>query len=146
MIDAEAVCKHPDLYFGELADTNCVWTVTLSNGEKIFQDDGRPGVEESSAWIRLGRYCRNNSLSIVKMILSFRSNEILVGENARGYYFCKGLSALLFSNESNDLYMAGTLNDEGSLIVNRWKVPELFSEGSESRNPAVAGDCLITNE
>ena len=137
------VCKEPDPYFGQYSDSNAYWLVTLSNKETIYQDDGRPGLEIESAWIRLKQYCLENELYIVDMRVNFRSNSHLVGEFAEGFYFCKGVSGTLYSANSNNLYITGTL--KGSVVeVTKWKVPELLSEGSEYRNPAFAGDCLIS--
>ena len=137
------VCVEPDIYLGQYCDKNCIWIVELSNGQTVFQDDSRPDVYPESAWIRLKQYCKNENVYIDSMRLQFRSNEIDIGSGADGYYFCKGVSAFMTTNITNHLYIAGIL-DNDVVRVSRWKVPELIKEGTELRNPDLAGDCLIS--
>ena len=47
------VSKKIDPYISAYADSNPIWIVKLSNGETVYQDDGRPDVEPESAWLRL---------------------------------------------------------------------------------------------
>lgn len=139
-----SVCTKIDPYVGEFSDGNAMWVVELSDGEVVFQDDGRPGVKEHSAWIRLREHCEDNDLYIKSMKIKFRSNEIEIGTGDEGYYFCKGVSGQMFGGSTRHLYMAGALKNNGSLLVRSWLVPELIPEASEPRNPDLAGECLIS--
>ena len=49
--------KEMDAYIRVYADNNPLWIATLSNGETIYQDDGRPNVKPLSAWSRVKKYC-----------------------------------------------------------------------------------------
>ena len=117
----------------------------LKNSKEVLiaSDDDREGDFHPSAWIRLKQYCKETGLYIKSMKIAFRSHEVDVGEEADGFYFCKGASAFMTSNITNELYIIGTLND-GVLRVEKWKVPELIKEGTELRNASIAGDCLIS--
>ena len=139
-----SVCTEVDMYVGKFSDSNAMWIVELSNGEKVFQDDGRPGLKEHSAWIRLKYYCTENNLYIKSMKLKFRSHEIDIGKDDEGHYFCKGVSGLMFDDDTRHLYMAGALKENGSLLVRSWMVPELEPEASEPRDATQAGECLIS--
>lgn len=138
-----SICTEPDVYLGQCCDKSVIWSVVLSDGTTVFQDDYRPGVYPESAWIRLKQHCQDTGLFIKSMKVAFRSHEIDIGEDADGFYFCKGASAFMTSNITNELYIVGTLND-GMLRVEKWKVPELIKEGTELRNATIAGDCLIS--
>jgi hypothetical protein len=137
------VCTELDSYVAEFSDKNAMWVVELSDGQRIYQDDARPGLKESSAWIRLRNHCKENDLHITSMRLVFRSHEVTIGEEDIGYYFCKGASGTMFGDDTRHLYMAGALKENGSLIVKSWLVPELEPEASEPRDPHLAGECLI---
>jgi hypothetical protein len=78
------------------------------------------------------------------MKLKFRSHEIDIGKDDEGYYFCKGVSGLMFDDDTRHLYMAGALKENGSLLVRSWMVPELEPEASEPRDATQAGECLIS--
>lgn len=66
------------------------WVITLSDGTVIYQDDNKPNIEESSAWIRLGHYIRATNLYIVKFHLQFRDHIVRFPSNKIGYYFSHG--------------------------------------------------------
>ena len=51
------VSKSIDTYVNVYGDSHPMWIAKLSNGETIYQDDGRPEVEPASAWLRLKDYC-----------------------------------------------------------------------------------------
>ena len=61
------VSKKIDPYISAYADSNPIWIVKLSNGETVYQDDGRPDVEPESAWLRLKQYCEDNNLHKTNM-------------------------------------------------------------------------------
>ena len=47
------VAKQLDSYVNQYGDKNPMWIAELSNGETIYQDDGRPNAVPESAWARL---------------------------------------------------------------------------------------------
>ncbi len=119
----DLVCKREDDFIRDSPR----WTATLSNNEVIYMDDYRPGLEESSAWLRLQRYCRENKLHIVEFWLQFRSNRILVEPaNADGYYFVKSAWAIWGTDptSSHHAFVAGALVD-GKVRGAKWRLPEL---------------------
>lgn len=121
---------------------NTVWVVTLNNDEVVYQDDGRPGEEIESAWIRLGEYCKENNLFIKDMHIRFRSNCIGLDSNCDGYYFIKSVRAYWGSDRNLFFYIVGTLKDN-KLFTRKYRVPELQFDDAEFRDPYKAGVNLI---
>tara|TARA_R110000765_G_scaffold93225_7_gene175808 strand:- start:21742 stop:22275 length:534 start_codon:yes stop_codon:yes gene_type:complete len=139
------VCKEYDDYLGKFAEKNAIWYVTLSNGETVYQDDGRPNVEPSSAWVRLKDYCGENNVYIEEMFLKYRSNVIKTASNVKGYYFCKSVSGLLFSDETRHSYVVGSV-DGDKVSISSWKTPELTPEFSEIRPRPDSDECIIESK
>lgn len=143
------VCKQPDDYTEEYHLRETYWTVKLSNGEYVMQDDNRPGVEPHSAWLRLAEYVRQNRLSIKEMWVQFRSHvESTLPADADGYFFRKCAMGFLFDNSTYGFYLIGYLHN-GKVRVQKWKVPELLLVEEEERDPAddsQVGQSLIRNE
>ena len=119
------------------------WEVVLNNGETIYQDDGRPGLDPSSAWIRLYNRCVNEGLYIIEMRFGFRNNMKSLPSNMDGYYFSHGAVGALGNTRSFSFFMVGFL-DNGILRVTQWKTPEMLENHTEIRNVEQAGQCLIT--
>jgi hypothetical protein len=118
------------------------WIAHLSNGERIYKDDGRPGVEPPQAWLRLAEYCRQNHLFVVNLTLQFRSHhEAPLPANADGYYFTHR-AEVVQGFPTVESYVIGYLN-EGRLLVQQWRVPELVLVGQEYRDADRAGPSLI---
>ncbi len=145
------VCKEQDGYIIELMESQTRWIVDLSNGERIYQDDDRPGVETNSAWIRLGQYVKANNLSIIYMRLQFRSHFINVNDGpadkVNGFFFSKSALGSPGMGRTQDYYVAGTLRN-GILQTKRWQIPELEldTDGVQIRDVTTAGECLILNQ
>tara|TARA_R100000808_G_scaffold5713_1_gene17196 strand:+ start:29728 stop:30204 length:477 start_codon:yes stop_codon:yes gene_type:complete len=141
------VCTAPDLHTAQLVEAGTIWMAELSNGETVYQDDGRKDVEPESAWIRLGMYCKDNNVHITCFTIQNGTNTVQIKEDADGYFFCKGAGGFLFTSdgETYQSYIIGTLND-GLLRVHTYNVPELTLHLSENRDPAEAGECLITKQ
>jgi len=141
------VCTQPDLWTAQLIERQTVWTAILSNGETIYQDDEREGVEPESAWLRLGMYCRENNIHIVSFTLQNGTNTVRLDEGEDGYFFCKGANGYLFTSnqETFQSYIVGTLNGD-ILRVTNYNIPELIAQYSENRDPDEAGDCLIRKQ
>ena len=137
--------KEFDTYINVYADNNPLWIATLSNGETIYQDDGRPNVEPASAWIRLKRYCKINDVYITNMKIRNRSHVQDIGSDYDGYFFCKGAGGLLFGDMTLHTFIIGTLAGE-KLSVKKWRLPELISEESEERDPYELPECIIAKK
>ena len=110
-----------------------MWVVTLSNGLTVYNDDGRTDVEPASAWLRLQEYCRKNDLTIQTFRLRFRSHWEHAPANKDGYIFCYSALGSLFSDHTIGFYIIGYL-ENGKLIVQKWRVPELILDSTEERN------------
>jgi hypothetical protein len=137
-----SVCIAWDQFMDNYAEGQPHWRVTLNNGEQIFQDDHRPGECPTSAWLRLHEYCKQNNLHIVDMSIRFRDNVHALPSNADGYYFSLGVRAGLSCPVSMPLFFVGTLQN-GVLMVQCWKVPEMLYEWTEERDPEGTPECLI---
>lgn len=133
------VCKSEDDFVFERPR----WIAHLSNGERIIQDDGRPGVNPPQAWLRLKEYCRQNSLSVVNLTLQFRSHhEAPLPANAEAYYFINKVAAV-YGGPTLGFFLVGALTEDGKLRVQHWKVPELVYFGEETRKLEDAGESII---
>jgi hypothetical protein len=138
----DSVCSVWDDFMEYYAEGNPIWIVTLSNGETVYRDDGRPGRTIHNAWRRLYRYCEENSLYITSMTIGFRDNRYTLTANADGYYFALGARGMFGSAKTSHLFFVGTLQND-SLVVQCWKVPEMIEEDSEVRVVEGCGECLI---
>ena len=126
-----------------------IWILELSNGEKIFQDDGRYKVtknidgkdiviDDDPAWIRAKKYIEDNKLSIDGVVLRFRNNIVRVFSNLNNsvmFTRCVGRAAFtenetMFIQEPNQYYKIGVVSD-GRVYVKKYKVPELIFETDE---------------
>ena len=124
-----SICNHEDDFIFEKP----MWIALLSNGEKVYQDDGRPNLEDYSAWIRLRSYLKETKLKITSLYFRFRSNIVyLLPENAEGYYFSNGVIGQLSSDFSINLFVCGEINGNIARIRNI-KIPELLVMSEEDR-------------
>jgi len=139
------VSKQLDSYVNVYGDNNPVWIAELSNGETIYQDDDRPGVDPPSAWKRLKTYCSANNIHITKMSVKNRSHIENVGSGDDGYFFCKSAGAFMFGDETIHSFVVGRLND-GKLLTRRWNMPEVIPESIEERNIGESLEFLITKK
>lgn len=138
--------KEFDSYINQYADSNPIWIAKLSNGETVYQDDGRPNVQPESAWLRMKQYCEENDLYIESIQVRNRSHVEDVGVGHDGYFFCKGAGALLFQDLTIHTFNIGHLEDE-KLHVRIWRLPELIPERFEERDPyEVSHECLIVKK
>lgn len=135
------ICTQEDDFTQWYAEGNVRWIVSLNNGQVVFQDEGRPGLE-NSAWLRLKNYCESNNLYITGMSIGFRSNRYNLESNADGYYFAKGARGMWGAPKTIQLVFVGVLIGE-KLRVSCWKCPEMILEKTESRNIDESTQCLI---
>jgi len=136
------VSKTIDTYVNLYADTNPIWWVELGNGEKVYQDDGRPNVEPESAWLRLKNYCEENDLSIKAINVKNRSIQKSVCAEADGYTFCKVAGALMFGNHTSHSFLFGRLTDESFSVV-KVNLPEFTIDRPEKRDVEQYKELLI---
>ena len=92
-------------------DDKTIWIVTLDNGVKIYQDDGRRGVVIHSAWIRLGNYIRESNRQIVNLDLKFGTHTVPVFGSKNAYYFSKGAGGTMGVKETTYFYILGSVQD-----------------------------------
>ena len=118
------------------------WIVELSNGLTVYQDDGRPGLEPASAWIRLKSYLQEYSLvKIEKFRIEFRSHIEYLPDRQEGYYFSLGVGATWGGSTDRHFNTGILVGDEIRIIT--WKVPELIVFSTETRKKEQGGQCLI---
>src|SRR5688500_18570136 len=124
------VCKQEDAYIFEQPR----WIAHLSNGEKVYKDDGRPGENPPQAWLRLADYCRQTGLYLVNLTLQFRSHhEAPLPANAEGYFFRNKAEGIMNSSYTAESYLIGY--QQGELLhVQQWKIPELIKITDEIRS------------
>lgn len=136
-----------DDYISSLMDQKLqpVWHARLSNGLTIIQDDGRPGMDISSAWIRLGNYCREQQVKIEKLWVKFRSNVVdELPEFADGYFFSKGVIKTMDSEHCLYSYLIG--HQIGNKVyVNRYSTPALILIQQSCRESDGIQEALIRN-
>ena len=139
------VAKQIDSYVNQYGDQNPMWIANLSNGETVFQDDGRPDVFPTSAWERLKIYCESNDYHIVEIKFKNRSHLELVASGHEGDFFCKGVGALLYGSETQHSFIIGTL-DNNKLTARKWNLPELIPDPPEQRDLERYKEILIRGE
>lgn len=133
-----------DPFIAVYADSNPFWTIELTNGKTIYQDDDRPELEEKSAWVRAKQYIYENNLEISKVKFRFAGYEHIVYDINRdttynGFYFSKGVSALLSAESSKEwkFYIAGKShkleNGEISISIERYEIPMLKKHDCDER-------------
>jgi len=118
----DRICTQEDEFVLEILDREARWVATLSNGLVIFQDDGRY-CQKDPAWLRLGNYCRKNSVKITNLRIQFRSN-IIDFNGYDGYYFTKGAGADLFVGRTEHFFVIGLLKSK-DLTKTWWRTPEM---------------------
>jgi hypothetical protein len=136
---------HVDEWLFNYMEGNTIWIVTLSNGDTIYCDDTRPGIEPVSSWVRLRNYLNETKLRIVNMYIRFRSNTVGIEPNCDGYFFCRCARGWYGDSKTLEYFLIGTLKND-ILTVEKWLVPELIFEEREVRDVNTAGECLIRNE
>jgi len=113
------VCTQIDSWLEDKYLMESRWEVELSDGTRVYQDDGRPGMEVQSAWERLWSHCENHCLYIIDMTLKNRSHVEHVGNGCDGFFFSRGVYGG-FGN-FQESYLTGILND-GILEVVKWQI------------------------
>jgi hypothetical protein len=138
------VCREEDAFL----EDKPLWFVDLNNNERIWMDDGRPGISPPQAWLRLRDYLDETSASIVRMYIKFRSHlELPLPDNAPGYFFCNKAFAIWGSSDTIHSFMIGFFDGEG-IHIQEWQVPTLIQTGFDYRLPSQLKEpaCLIVNK
>jgi hypothetical protein len=137
-----SICREEDSFL----EDKSVWFVDLSNGERIWMDDDRPGVFPRSAWLRLRMYLEEVQANISIFYIKFRSHlESPVSNNAPGYFFCHKLLANLGDDDIMKSFLIGEFDGKG-VAIQEWKTPELIQTDVEYRPlEKVRKECLILN-
>jgi hypothetical protein len=119
------------------------WVAVLANGETIYEDDGRPGLDEPSAWKRLKMYCKGHKTYIIELWLQFRSNRVQVQPtHADGYYLVKCVFGFWGEVSTHHAYIVGALVD-GKIHASKWQSPDLTLLESSTRIPDYESPSLI---
>jgi len=125
------ISKTVDPFIAVYADSNPFWTINLTNGEQIYQDDDRPGQEIASAWKRSKIHIYDNDLEIDNVTFRFAGYQHTVYDRLKdasytGFYFSRGKIGLLADTNSKtiDLYVAGKTYAT-SMSVTKFEVPFL---------------------
>lgn len=142
------VCTEPDKWMQDTWVHSTRWVVELSNGETVWQDDGRPGLSEDSAWIRLKNYCEMNGYCIKSMRVEFRNNkpeQVYTGGEA--YFFSKLIRGAFSSAKKVEVfnshyYLIGMLK-EGKVHIDKWLTPSLVVQDKYIRDAEKCKDNLI---
>lgn len=133
-----------DFPFGETPEsrgrllTHARWEARLSDGRLAVQQDVGDGTEgETSSWLRLKAFCRQEGVSVRALSLRFRSHVVAAGpEGAAGYFLRPGVVGFA-GGPTKAAYYAGHLDaGTGRVHVITWLVPELEPLDSEWRDPA----------
>lgn len=135
-----------DEWLQERFESEALWYVELSNGQRFVQDDNRPGSNPPSAWLRLRNYLETNHLSIQKFYIGFRDNILydILPHNAEGYFFRKNLATIMGERQILSFYIIGYLQDN-RVFTQKVKVPEMIVTETSERNPEDCGISLIKN-
>lgn len=139
------VCTALDKWMEDTWVHSTRWIVELSNGETVWQDDGRPGMEES-AWVRLKNYCEANDLKIKNLKLKFRNNMPDVVYEGGDFFFSKLLRASFISSKGtakNDHFYLIGVTEGDKVHIDKWLVPALVVEESFERDRVDCEDNII---
>jgi DNA-binding NarL/FixJ family response regulator len=123
-----------------------LWRAELSDGRVVVMDDGRPGVDPPSAWLRLADEVRRTGVRVVRLWPQFRDNaqRDCLPANAEGYFLAKAALGMWGLANTLHFMLVGYLQGD-EIVLQRWSVPELILVEVERRDAKAAGDCLIRN-
>lgn len=109
-------------------ENHTIFIAKLCNGEEVYDDSGREGMEPSYAWYRLKQYVVENQLWIVDLTLKYKSHVITIPSNKDGYYLGRGNVANVSDvriDRSN--YFIPGYYEDGKILREWYKIPELES-------------------
>lgn len=129
------ICTSYDSYLHEIDTT--VLVITLSDGTKVYSDDGRYG-EFDKAWLRLATHLKETALQIESISIKFRSHvEVAATRNPNtvGFFYTQG-AACWIGQPTAKYFIVGTVEKSGDSNViksSKWRVPEVIKEEDETR-------------
>lgn len=124
------ICETEDSFL----EDKPIWVAVLSNGQKVYQDDDRKGLEERSAWLRLKSYLSKNNLKINSFYLKFRSNILVIlPANSSGYFFSKGIMASTGYGKNIYYFSIGHIENQ-KVFIKKIQIPELLLFEQETRD------------
>jgi len=114
------ICKQVDTFFD---NARFIVEITLSNNETIYLDDGRDGVQPSSAWLRLKQYCETNKLRIRDVIAICDKGKIPLIENAEDKRLFAIGRVSWFNGISIDMFNLGVVEGDTIKVASYAKYP-----------------------
>jgi len=135
------ICTVDDHYVRDRAR----WVAVLDDGTTVFGDDDRPGVEPPSAWIRLGRHCREQGRSIKGLRVQFRSHIEELPPDMPGYFFARTAGGVVGAGTFQVAgFRVGWVEGDSVQTVH-FKVPELTVIDRDERPIDTESEMLILN-
>lgn len=155
------ICTEYDQFLREKDKTVWVCDIEIhpySHGiitnKQVFQDDGRPGLDEPKAWVRLKEYMAlgrrgsgDGHIRIKRIHCQFRDHiETIPLEYPNGVYFSYGAGGNMFSPHTENYYVLGVV--EGDRVHKYWyRVPEvILYDETWDEIPPVEDARLIMND
>ncbi len=132
------ICKQIDTFFD---DKNFIVQIELTNGEIVYLDDGRPGVEPSSAWLRLKAYCEANGVRISCVSTICEQGNIPLIQNAEKERLFAINRVSWFNGVSVDMFNLGIVEGDTIRVVSYAKRP--FGVVETTFRPLVGNEWLV---
>lgn len=135
-------------YEDDFLEDKCIWAAKLSNGQTVFQDDDRPGVDCRIAWFRLRNYVYTTDTDIVELYIKFRDHWELAGRSIEGdgFFFTNCVVALLSSFSKQFNCCITGLVQKSNIYCTRWKLPEIINIESFVKEKKDNIDKIIWNK
>lgn len=138
------ICTEYDEFIHQYYESLPRWEAYLFNGLRVYQDDGRPGTD-NSAWERLRQYCIDNNTGIEKFKIAFRDNTIALPSNKSAYYFRNRLECALKSEKQFKYFIVGYKDKMNPKIHCKiYSVPDLILREVEERDYDINDLSIIT--
>lgn len=121
--------------YDEFIIDKCIWIVELNDGTTVFQDDGRPGTDEPSAWKRLGAYIFDHPHNAIKnMRLRFGTHIVELPCSQPCYFYSRGLIQATGKDFGLDFHIVGWPSANNVMACHWYKSPELLMTQVKYRN------------
>jgi len=131
----------------DFLEEKTIWVCQLSNGIMVYQDDNRPNISPSSAWLRLKTYALENKVRITRMFLKFRSHVVELPHYADAYFFCKGIARFTGTKNLPSYNCGAIFKNVETFECIHFLIPELEPLEIEQRSVKdLNEDCVIYNE
>lgn len=109
----------------------------LSNSKFAF-------INSPDGWKNLKEYCSINTVKINKIEGKLRSHCVKLADSNASAYSLKFAAVGILAGDSSTFQMlkVGKIED-GKILYNRWKIPEIEQMGIEERSPSDEIDSTI---